>query len=126
MGPAPQINLPVFAGEKKKLSYMSPNPNSPTSLSGVADGNGCHRIGVIQRTIRLTRSSARWASRLVLKSSLVPRIVLRFLRRTSPSGRTAARELFKTFLWILGECGMRPAEVCGLDARGCAPSRWSG
>ncbi len=29
----------------------------------------------------------------------------------------AAREPFKTFLWIAGECGMRPAEVCGLDAR---------
>ena len=29
----------------------------------------------------------------------------------------AAREPFKTFLWILGECGMRPAEVCGLDAK---------
>jgi integrase len=29
----------------------------------------------------------------------------------------AAREPFRTFLWIAGECGMRPAEVCGLDAR---------
>ena len=29
----------------------------------------------------------------------------------------AAREPFRTFLWIAGESGMRPAEVCGLDAR---------
>jgi integrase len=29
----------------------------------------------------------------------------------------AAQEPFKTFLWILGECGMRPAEACGLDAK---------
>ncbi len=29
----------------------------------------------------------------------------------------AAREPFKTLLWIAGECGMRPAEVCGLDAK---------
>ncbi len=29
----------------------------------------------------------------------------------------AAREPFKTLLWIPGECGMRPAEVCGLDAK---------
>jgi integrase len=29
----------------------------------------------------------------------------------------AALEPFRTFLWIAGECGMRPAEVCGLDAR---------
>jgi integrase len=29
----------------------------------------------------------------------------------------AAREPFKTFLWILGEAGMRPGEVCALDAR---------
>src|ERR1039457_7486624 len=29
----------------------------------------------------------------------------------------AAREPFRTFLWIAGECGKRPAEVCGLDAR---------
>jgi integrase len=29
----------------------------------------------------------------------------------------AAQEPFKTFLWILGESGMRPGEVCALDAR---------
>jgi len=29
----------------------------------------------------------------------------------------AAPEPFQTFLWILGETGMRPAEVCGLDAK---------
>jgi integrase len=29
----------------------------------------------------------------------------------------AAREPFRTFLWILGEAGMRPGEVCALDAR---------
>ncbi len=29
----------------------------------------------------------------------------------------AAREPLRTFLWIAGECGMRPAEVCGLDAQ---------
>ena len=29
----------------------------------------------------------------------------------------AARDPFRTFLWIAGECGMRPAEVCGLDAK---------
>lgn len=29
----------------------------------------------------------------------------------------SAEEPFKTFLWILGECGMRPGEVCALDAR---------
>ncbi len=29
----------------------------------------------------------------------------------------AAREPLRTFLWIAGETGMRPAEVCGLDAR---------
>jgi len=29
---------------------------------------------------------------------------------------SAAPEPFKTFLWILGESGMRAGEVCGLDA----------
>jgi integrase len=29
----------------------------------------------------------------------------------------AASEPLKTFLWILGESGMRPAEVCAIDAR---------
>jgi integrase len=29
----------------------------------------------------------------------------------------AASEPLKTFLWITGECGMRPGEVCGLDAK---------
>src|SRR5438876_529522 len=29
----------------------------------------------------------------------------------------AAQEPFKTFLWTLGECGMRPGEVCALDAK---------
>lgn len=30
---------------------------------------------------------------------------------------SAASEPLKTFLWILGEAGMRPAEVCAIDAR---------
>jgi len=29
----------------------------------------------------------------------------------------SAREPFRTFLWILGETGMRPGEVCALDAK---------
>jgi integrase len=29
----------------------------------------------------------------------------------------AAAEPLRTFLWIIAECGMRPGEVCGLDAR---------
>jgi hypothetical protein len=29
----------------------------------------------------------------------------------------AATEPFRTFLWILGESGMRPAEVCAIEAR---------
>jgi integrase len=29
----------------------------------------------------------------------------------------AATEPFQTYLWVLGESGMRPAEVCAVDAR---------
>lgn len=29
----------------------------------------------------------------------------------------AATEPFRTFLWVLGESGMRPAEVCAIDSR---------
>src|SRR5947209_7278402 len=41
-GPKPQINLPGFAGERKKVGFMSPKPNCPPAFWVEY---GCHTIG---------------------------------------------------------------------------------
>jgi hypothetical protein len=77
-GPAPQINLCGFAGEKKNVGIVSPNPNTPALCStacaaryaGVfcsmpnaslfaVPGAGCQITGVIQRMIMFQLSLIR-------------------------------------------------------------------
>src|SRR5262249_12543205 len=74
VGPAPQINLPGFAGDKKNVGLRSPIPKA---LAGCENSDGWLMIGRMVRVIRFQLSLNRkgitgWTFMIQIVSCLLP------------------------------------------------------